>query len=221
MKKEELKKLDLLLDESLSSEEKQRILDDLKTNSSYDFYEAAVFALKVEGFKKEVAALRYRKKKRGKLFRYAIAASITFCLLSVSFSLFRHATPSSKELFQTYFEPYPNVISTRGETPSDYWNHYDNGDFKGAYEAFPQHSENDTINFYLGITLISLNRFDEAIGALNRLDETSRYQELKNWYMALAHLGADQSQEAVEFLKMITPNDRNYEKSQKILKEIK
>ncbi|MCW9036716.1 tetratricopeptide repeat protein [Altibacter sp.] len=158
-----------------------------------------------------------RRNTTSKLPLYAIAA----CLL-VIFGVFYFMTmPSpSEKLFAKHFVPdpgLPTTMSTQNNYPFfDAMVNYKRGEYDIAIGKWEQQlddtTENDTLNFYLGVAYLAEGNGEKALSFLRKL-ETSRqsiFMEDAMYYRALAHIKKNEPDKAKRLLKE-NPSQRNNE----------
>lgn len=146
-----------------------------------------------------------------------VAASIFAVLgLAVYFNLTRPI--SSSDLYDNYFERYPNVVNpiVRGEeadAADAAFEAYDNERFEEALTRFTTLLETDGSPhylFYKAITFLELQRAEEAIELLEEYAATNeKGSDRAGWYMAMAYLQLDDQERAKEALRKVI-NDKAY-----------
>ncbi|HEY9490238.1 MAG TPA: tetratricopeptide repeat protein [Chryseosolibacter sp.] len=148
--------------------------------------------------------------KRSPLTTYLrIAAAFLILALAFTYFLINRADLTPPELVAEVFEPYPDVISTRGAaTQAEALTAYSNGSFVEAIAAFEEwmreNPDNTEMRFYLGCSQLGAHRYADARQTFDALQgHTTRFTDQVDWYRALAYLGADRKQEAVGQLEEI------------------
>lgn len=173
-----------------------------------------------------------RRKMSSVFIRYSlmIAAALTGVII-----LLKTLIPASDpgKLFDTNYMPF-NAISpvTRGTSnigDLDYSKaiaEYKAGDYKEAADKFssnllasPASSSNQ---FYLGLSLIALSNYTEAIKQLSELKDSPEYAKDAKWYMGLSYLKIADTQKAAECFRSLASSGGFYkERSEKILRFLK
>jgi len=171
--------------------------------------------------------------------KWLTAASIVL-LISVSFWFVKNSYfPSDAKLFTENFEPYRNIIQpvVRGEKTNtlEYkaFVAYENRECHKAIDLFKgsTNSEMDYIQFYKAMCYLSLNKITIAIDLLlpiatsevhnNNYDKN--FNEIANWYLALAYLKSGEKQKAISQFYLIANQPEEYckkEEARKILKQL-
>ncbi|NOS94484.1 MAG: hypothetical protein HOP30_21430, partial [Cyclobacteriaceae bacterium] len=123
----------------------------------------------------------------------------------------------------TYYQAYPNVITTRsaGNELTNALSEYGSQHYQVASELLTTIAPaTDTVYFYRGLANLSLSKSDSAISNLSKITPGSVFQQQANWYLALAHLSKSDRLNAVNYLLKIKSGQFNFESAQKILVEV-
>ena len=165
--------------------------------------------LDLQQFEKEFQ----EKSNKGFLFnKWLIAASVAL-LIGFGFWFAKDTYyPSNEQLFAQNFKPYRNIVQpiVRGENPKTIEHSafvaYENKDYHKAINLFNSvNNPNEPyIQFYKAMSLLSLNKTDDAIQILlpvaveKRSSSSSKnFSEMANWYLALAYLKNGNSEKAL------------------------
>ena len=143
---------------------------------------------------------------------YAAACLITIAGFSVWFSL---KQPTNEELFQTYYQTYPNVIAptVRGTQLEDIktkaFEAYDNGEYQLAAKLFEEIYTKDQGDFallYQSLSLMELKEYDAAKQQFKKFDYTknNQFSNYFKWYLALAELQTNDKESAINLLKELS-----------------
>ena len=118
-------------------------------------------------------------------------------------------TQSPEQILATYYEPYPNLFSTK--SPDDALENmvdaamlsYDKGNFVGTVDSFrnidsTQLHNNDWLVLYYGIALLEADKANSALIKFQNLtrDHSSEVKPLANWYNLMALLKMDRKVDA-------------------------
>jgi hypothetical protein len=202
-----------------------RLQSDDSFRNDYFNYSVAVDAIKVAGIKRDLE--RIHDLENGgriyiikKTFWIPMAASLLLATISLFF-LNRNSTNLTKELFNDYYKPYPNVTVFRGSSDnlSNAFEQYSKNDFNKAEILFRQVS-NDTALFYRGICKLSLNQADSSLILFDRIPNSSIFNQQVNWYSGLAFLMKGNYQSAGNRLRKIRKGQYKFSNTEKILSEI-
>lgn len=134
----------------------------------------------------------------------AIAASILVVVgLTYYFNYFQ------QNLYEQYFEPYPNVYQpiVRGNTTQSTkaFMYYENQNYTMAQDALEDLlvvDDNPSLRFYYGLSFLNNNQTEKAITEFNKIKDVDfEFKAELYWYMALAQLKLKNKNEAKNFLE--------------------
>lgn len=205
----------------MSPEARQDFEKLLKDNEAFqktfDEHKAVFNAFKINETKKLKAKLNAHEaqessKKRfiSKPVIYAIAATFLVLLgMSVYFNFFQ------QDLYNQYFEPYPNVYQpvVRGSSQNSTttFQYYENGVYEKAEKGFKtllDVEEDPNFRFYYALSMLNQNKFAEANKEFEKLASVDfEFSAEVLWFHALAQLKLDHSDKAKTLLS--TMNKRN------------
>jgi len=218
--------------EGTSSSEEQRAFEkEIQTNplleQEVELYKRAVDALKAKGLRHDLKNFHddlYGNSSNR--WKYYAAAAACLALLVTAFLLLQTSKQSHEKLFMKFFQPYPNLITTRAQNGSDFqpaMEYYNKGVYDSALIIFKQKESLEVQElFYKSICLLATERPNEAITSFEKLVEAdSKFIQQTTWYIALAHLKNNNTEKALSELSKISPNDYKYGQAVKLIKEIK
>ena len=126
----------------------------------------------------------------------AMAASLVLIAVSGYFLFF--SDPSPQEVYEDFYQPYYNVLSTGERGPDqaelDAVGLYEQGRYQEALEVFEQQiveePDNSALIFYQGLNYLALEQSDQAIGNLQAVIDQSGgvLTQPAQWYLGLAYL---------------------------------
>ena len=156
--------------------------------------------------------------------RWYIAVAAAILLLIIPAYLFLRPSPDAR-LFNTYFEAYPDVSSSRAGDDADFvaaMEDYRTGDFSDARIHFSDHlasSPNDQeALFYGGIAEVKAGDPEVAVERVEKLEsQESIFENAAEWYRALALLKAGEREGAVELLGEIAVGEGSYRERAEVL----
>ena len=121
-----------------------------------------------------------------KAWRWVAAASAAMLILS---SLWFGMRTDRGDLFQTYFEAYPNYEQpvVRGEETISPYTLYEQRNYAQAIEMWEGSTKVED-RFYQAIAHLAVGQSEDAISLLRDLPEEHKYLEQAHWYMALAYI---------------------------------
>lgn len=164
------------------------------------------------------------------IYRLAIVACIAFILI-FSWNFFSDSNNKSLELFTSYYEPYPMILSFRGKSDliPQAVNSYNSQNYESVIKSMNQLILIDSLgvipNMYLGIAHLELGNFDEAIENFEAVSNSNNptLRQQANWYMALTFLKANEPEKAKSILTKLSMKegaDLYQESAKEILKQI-
>lgn len=143
---------------------------------------------------------------------YAAACLILIAGFSVWLSL---KQASNEELFQTYYQTYPNVVAptVRGtqleNIKTKAFEAYDNGEYQLAAKLFDEIYTKDQSDFallYQSLSLMELKQYDAAKRNFKKFDyaKNDQFSNYFKWYLALAELQTNDKESAITLLKELS-----------------
>jgi len=187
----------------------------------------AILALKLEGLRSNLQEIHLEKGKNSgrskRLIYIGVAASISIIALFFSLSLQR----SNKELFDAYFQPYPDVITKRssaGEPSSDSsMSSYSSNDYEKTIESLSSNPKlsSDQL-FYLAQAYLALKEGEKAVEILEGNSfEDSKLKSQVNWYLALGYLLTENETKGKELLYTLAQSQSsNKERAEELLQKL-
>ena len=158
-----------------------------------------------------------------------VAASI-FAVLGLAVFYNLSQPISSSDLYENYFERYPNVVKpmVRGAEPDaadKAFDAYDNERFEEALTRFTTLYETDgsaDYLFYKAITFLELERAEEAIELLEKYAASNdKGSDKAIWYLAMAYLQLDDQEQArAELKKVMEEKAYNAGRAEELLAEL-
>ena len=140
---------------------------------------------------------------------------------------------SPEELYQSYFEVYPNVAApiVRSESPKTSLEQamgiYEQKDYKGAIDKLQnikvETKDKEAVGFYLGMAYLANGNTNQAIEKFQKLQQQSltTYQDQTTWYLALAFLSNKELEKSKAQLIKLSKKDSFYKKkATKLLKSL-
>lgn len=129
-------------------------------------------------------------------------------------------TPKNKDLFETHFRPYPNVVApvTRNGSAANEMSiqnaffEYEHGDYTKAAALFSRlasESEQPFAYFYEAISKMGMGNTKEALLILQRKSWPTEPFDMKTaaeWYTCLCLIAENREEEALPKLEQITKN---------------
>ncbi|WP_176956165.1 tetratricopeptide repeat protein [Catalinimonas alkaloidigena] len=155
---------------------------------------------------------------------YGLSLAIGLLLLGTLGYFFLINPVSRTELFDQYYDPYPNIVATHNDdslAQALQW--YTDQQYPKAVTYLKQMvkraPENDTLQFYLGSTYLAAGQLSKASDTFQAalLTSGSEFVDPMRWYLALAYLGQEQWPEAQRTLESLTQYNNLYSKQAKEL----
>lgn len=224
--------------ENQLSEEEQRIFKNyLDTDASFaaEFtfqkkVQQAIALNEREALKKKLQSFETAKSNTNWISKWSVAASITLALVAGYW--FMNQSPDNIELYNQYYQTYPNVIAptVRGESKTDLKSKaffaYDTRNYQKAYVLFSQlyaTDKEDYALFYSSVSLIELDKHSEALLLLEKFNTATNnpFSPFVAWYKALTYLKLDDKEKAIELLQPLSEiQNPQQEQAQKLLEEL-
>lgn len=214
----------------LSGSEKEEFLQRLKTDevfkAAFEQYKHQLKVIKALSAGEEMRALMEAEETEEKSARtrwkYWIPMAVAAALILSFFVFGPNKKSTGAELFDKYFEVFPNLISARDNTTdiSEALRAYSKADYSTAIElleAIP--TQSDTVIFYQSISHLAENKPEQALEELRSIQSESTFHQPALWYQGLAHLLMNQKDSVGYYLDKVD-EDSNYGKdARKILAE--
>ncbi len=147
------------------------------------------------------------KNGRFRIFRMVTAAAI---IISLGVFWFASQRSPSEKLFAKHFSPDPGLPTTMGTTSNfefyDAMVNYKQGDYPTAIEKWQTQlaakSNNDTLQYFLGVARLANGDENEAIRYLKALSEnkSNSFEQETAYYLGLAYLKAGNAEDAKKYL---------------------
>ena len=192
------------------------LVKDAAFKEEFDFYKElknAVTVAERQKIKQEVQQFEKGSNERAfvlkKYFPYA-----AILLFMISFIVyFATNTPSSEGLYDSYYEAYPNTaVSNTRDNSNEQSNvqqafvAYDLNDFDTANKLFDSAlttTKADYILFYKGISLMELNKHNDALKLFETTNWSKEYVEKSLWFQSLCYLKLNDKNKAKRTLEIL------------------
>lgn len=215
--------IDLYLEGNLNDDDHASFLEKVENDPEFrsyvDFQKQVITQIKTDAFESSVKQYLNKKVSKPSIilrpwFISGIAASIIFIA-----GLF-YVLNNDQDLYFSYFEPYPDLVSTRiGNSGNLAMSYYNSQNYIEAINEFnSKESLSELEKLYLGISYLGINQTSKAETVFIQLLDTKQKQQAR-WYLALNYLAQGNDEKCISILNQIEPGDFNYSKAQKLLKE--
>lgn len=184
--------------------------------------ETAAFKENLKSISKENFTEKEAKKSKViafKPFYYAVAASV---VLALGTWFMMQGTPEYSD-----FNQHENAFFVERSVGDTNLNEaqkaFNDKDYKKTVLAFEkvQNLTNPELQYFYAIALIETNDFTKAEILLNTIKSgSSVYKEKAVWYLALSNLKQNKLGECKMYLNQLSPDAEDYEKAQKLLKDL-
>lgn len=135
------------------------------------------------------------------------------------------------KLYSKYFSPYEDLVTVRSGNKkyallNEAMHHYNHRNYKDAVKLFRQilktEPQNIAVLFYSGISLLELDKADEALKAFKKVIklDSGYLKEQSLWYTGLIYLKQYEVDKAIKLFSTIPPDYSNYSFAQKIVKTL-
>jgi tetratricopeptide (TPR) repeat protein len=161
---------------------------------------------------------KIQKPNRDNLKYWLVAASLVAIVATGTYLLMNQRTGNEK-LFARYFKADPGLPTTMSTTDQYEFDRamvdYKTGKYKEALATWNKllvvKPGNDTLGYFTGITHLALNNTTEAVSALTGVinQPQSTFRPDAYWYLALAMIRQNKTQDAINFLQHTTHSNKN------------
>jgi tetratricopeptide (TPR) repeat protein len=146
------------------------------------------------------------------------AAAIALVIVGVGLAFWDFSPQAQASLFETYFEPYPMVLSQRSGDASmqSLIAAYESGRYGEALGHIEQWASDSVLSaagtFYQGMCLLALGEGQRAAAALQKVIDRRDplFTTQAQWYLALAHLQSGHKPEARALFETIAETPGHY-----------
>jgi hypothetical protein len=221
MENEEL--LNKYFEQQLSEEEKA-VFESLLQNDS-EFVREVAYQKNVkkaitlnerETLKQTLQSFENNKKENNNPQFWYIAG--VFLLFFGGLAWFQFTKDSPEQLYQEYYQSYPNVVAPtiRGDSErnlkTDAFYEYDSGNYEKSFELFSKIYAEEAVDyalFYQALSLMELKRYSEAIASFDEFKTTDNnaFSPFVKWYKALSYLQLNEKEKAVQLLKELAEKE--------------
>ncbi|MCB0736931.1 MAG: tetratricopeptide repeat protein [Bacteroidetes bacterium] len=177
-------------------------------------------------FKRSIGLPKLQQRKAAVLRISRVAAAILILALPSYFIL--SSSNSNAELYQTYFEPYNDMLTTRGdEQKNQAMEYYNQKNYAKAAQVFEQVIETQNeplLKLYYGISMMQNGHAEKAASYLESQSQNvtdKMVQEPFLWYAGLAYVANKESTKArMQFQKLLNASPFYKTRAEKILSEL-
>jgi hypothetical protein len=154
----------------------------------------------------------------------AVAAVITLVIIPAVY-LFIAKKPTSEELFLAYYEPYDEMITSRGNANdslgillADGIEAYNQGAYQRCSELLQSYMierpDDHRVALYLGIAQLEIDQKELAEANFIRAQQDPGFKQQAQWYQALTYLKFEDNKKARDMLNSIITSENHYRKAQ-------
>jgi hypothetical protein len=161
-----------------------------------------------------------------KINQWKIAASILILVAAGILLFIFQVGTSSGDLYQTYYQPYPNLIDpiqkgVDNNTQSSVSQLYELGQYEHVVK---QEVSDPSSEFYVALSWLATNDLSRAVPLLERFSgqREFRFHHVAQWYLALAYLTEKQIDKSTNLLEQIkaTPDHDFRSKASQLLAQL-
>lgn len=200
-----IEKMEAYLEGSISREKLQQIAEEEDIHNLEEelrWLQESRVAIEAAGLRqqlKEVLPKSVKKEAkvvRLKSIRTALAIAASVLVIVVAYLGWNQRGTNRLYAEYEYVDPGPPALMSQGGAYelNDALTYYSEGDYQSAVERLQQiesnYPNNDTLNFYLGASLLYQGQAEAARSSLSKLgtQANSRFQERADWLLVLAAL---------------------------------
>ena len=216
---------DAYFDGTLSEKERasfQRdLLQDKRLATDFEAYRRALNLVEIKGVQQEVNDIMRKGRTSSRTSRWYLTAGVAALALLVGSWLF-FLPDSDQDLFDVYFAPYPDVVTTRSSNATlAGMGAYGAGDWgQAVFEMEQIKDPSDTVRFYLAVSHLADEASMKAVPLLESIEDASIFASQSSWYLGLAYVDMNLYEEARTALRSIPTSDPAYHKAQKLLRSL-
>lgn len=178
---------------------------------------------------REVLKQKLKSYETKQKFRSAYWCSAAVVILFLGGLTWFQLQPSSPEkLYQEYYHSYPNVVAptVRGDNErnlkSDAFYEYDSGNYEKSLVLFSKIYADEGVDyalFYKAMSLLELNRFEEAIASFEQFNtaDNNAFSPFVKWYKALSYLKINEKEKAIKLLNELAGKENPQQQTAKKL----
>jgi hypothetical protein len=197
---------------TLTEAEREHFEDLLQNDTEFASEISFQESLKIALIKNEREALKktlqsFEQPKRKEKFKYKWFAAASIILLLGMGTWFGMQNNDPVQLYQEFYQTYPNVVAptVRSEVELDEkasaFYEYDNKNYRLSFDLFSKlykEGKDDYALFYASLSLMELQKYDEAIKMFNLFDlnKNNPFTPYIKWYKALCLLKLNKVAEA-------------------------
>jgi len=219
------------LEEGEKAEFEKRLEEDNNFRSEFERVKTIISSIEDHALKQDFRRFHQEFESENKsgagnrkiYFAWGVAASVVI-LLSVA--IFFISMENEKKYFYSYFEPYPNLITTRSINENDdlrsALEYYNQKDYKKAVASFESceltnpNSMSADVKFYFAISYLGGEEPKKALKIFDDIYD-SKYRSQINWYKSLSYLLLEEKTKGRSLLTEFERGDFNYNSAQELL----
>lgn len=194
-------------------------------NNGYDFQRLAWFLQSSEIKIENIA----NKNKQNRSLNWLKVAAVLLPLIVLSYFVFNTNSSPHEKLYLTYYEKelgLPVVLSNNyDKTFNESMNLFRNEDYKNALKGFTEllaaSPKNDTLNYFVGVCNLELDKYTKAISYFTKDYSNSVFKESTEYRLAMVYIKKGEIEKSEKVLKNISnhPQHKYSEVVEKLLKE--
>lgn len=208
---------------------KERLQNDLAAKDEFLFQlELSKIIKEKEKIKIKERLTRLEQQAKPQKATWWIAAASIAMLFTIAWALglLPSINNQGNQLYSEYFQAYPNVISplerskpTEGQTQTEAaFKYYDHQQYSKAILEFNQIYSADSSEyalFYSAVSSLGNSDFQTAIQQLEQKKhwDNADFEIVSNWYLALAYLKLENTEEAIKHLNKVENTNHSLSKS--------
>lgn len=219
----------------MSEEERSDFENELRANSRLQDLVSESQTLKevirseenIAVFQDTLKTVVQEKRKSPSYLRWwGAAAAMVFCVSAIIWMHQANQTSNPSELVLAYFEPFPDVLTSRDQGDSLVslaMTAYGVGDYIQAISILKSIENDDSslFRFYIGVSYQATGDYEKALDIWEELEESPE-RSLKfdiKWYKALALLGLNESERAKPIVQELVNQPSSVQSKARMLLE--
>ncbi len=236
LNEENCARFDRYLENEMPNNERAAFEEELNTNqelnqeyNKYNAFIATLTGTEIKNFTENLSRWdreeRQTKPSKTKIYTLRFIAAAAVFAIGLVFSVnYFFNSPTTTELMATYFQPYDNVITTRGEKEDldAAFLNYEEQNYAAALQLFSNTHNNETAYFYAGECEMVLKNYAQAVIYFEQTTEMNGlFAEIATFHKALAYLGNGDEAQAKMILTSLDKTSDHYQDAQRLLRDLK
>ena len=198
--------------------------------------EQGLHGLGVESFKQDLAswedALNSQPKDTSNWKNFLAVAAVILLIALPAIYFLVPGNPSNQDLFLSYYQPYEEMITTRGNTSDslnllliegmEAYSRKSYEECSSLLQSYLDQQPDARVSLYLAIAQLELNQAQAAEANFIQARQDPIFRQQAQWYQALSYLKFSETEKAKDLLGEIVGQQGHYrnQEANKLLKQL-